>query len=196
MEDARPSAHAELFALETVVVGQPKRSWWRRYLGPVLAVSTVEGTPLGDVTLTDDTHCFLTTASGECVLRVEQSGPAEFRLATGTGREFGTLSTGRFVKTAQLRLRTERGRPLFLTRRGQLSAEWQLTETDPAPISAPAPTVLGRVTMSTIDAWIGLQRYLIETVPGLDGSERRTVLAAVVCLHLLRRPPGSSSAPA
>lgn len=183
---------ARLFALQAVVVAQPKRSRWRRYVGPVLAVSTVEGTPLAHVTETDDTHHLLTAASGEFLLHIEQFGPAEFRFDDASGREVGTVSTGRFVKTAQLLLRTEGGRSLFLTRRGQLSIEWQLTETD--PYSGPAPEVLGRVTVSTIDMWIGLQQYVVETGPGLDGSERRTVVAAVVCLHLLRRPPGGGGA--
>ncbi|MFD4607182.1 hypothetical protein ACFWOT_03535 [Streptomyces sp. NPDC058440] len=39
-----------LFELEAVVVGQPKRSRWRTYVGPALAVSIVEGTPLAWVT--------------------------------------------------------------------------------------------------------------------------------------------------
>jgi hypothetical protein len=194
VEDGRPSAEAGLFALEAVVVGQPKRSRWRRYLGPALAVSTVEGTPLARVTYTDDTHCLMTDASGERVVRIEQFGPAEFRFTDATDREVGTPSTGRFAKTWQLRLGTVQGRRLFLTRRGPLSTEWQLTETDPD--QGPAPEVLGRVTVSTVDAWIGLQQYIVETAPALDTSERRTVIASVVCLHLLRRPPGSSSAPA
>jgi hypothetical protein len=90
----------------------------------------------------------------------------------------GTASAGTFIRSWQLSLQPERGRRLLLTRRDRLS------------------TVLGRVTVSTHDAWIGLQQYLVETSPGLDTAERRTVIASVVCLHLLRRPPGGSSAPA
>ncbi|WP_326672211.1 hypothetical protein [Streptomyces canus] len=172
----RPSAEADLFAREAVVVRQPKRSWWRRYAGPALAVSTVEGTLL---------------APGECLVRIEWSGPAEFRFTDDTGREVGTAVAGHFIKTWQLTLGTEQGRRLLLTRRGHLSTEWQLTETDPH--RSPAPEVLGRVTASTHDAWIGLQQYVVETAPGLDASERRTVIASVVCLHLLRRPPGGNN---
>jgi hypothetical protein len=151
-------------------------------------VSTVEGTPLAQVTYTDDTHCSITNASGACVVRIEQSGPAQFRFTDATDREVGTAGTGRFVKTWQLHLGTVQGRRLLLTRRGPLSTEWQLTETDPD--QGPAPEILGRVTVST------LQQYVVETAPALDTPERRTVVASVVCLHLLRRPPGSSSAPA
>jgi hypothetical protein len=169
--EGRPSAEADLFALEAVVVGQPKRSRWRRYAGPALAVSTVEGTLL---------------------VRIERFRSAGFRFTDDTGREVGTARAGHFIKTWQLSLETEQGRRLLLTRRGHLSTEWQLTETDPH--RRPAPEALGRVTASTHDTWIGLQQYIVETAPDLDASERRTVIASVVCLHLLRRPPGSSSA--
>ncbi|MEV3912928.1 hypothetical protein [Streptomyces canus] len=189
--EGRPTAEADLFALEAIVVRQPQRSWWRRYAGPALAVSTVEGTLLAHVTHADDTHSLLAKASGECLVRIEWSGPAEFRFTDDTGREVGTAGAGHFIKTWQLTLGTEQGRRLLLTRRGHLSTEWQLTETDPH--RSPAPEVLGRVTASTHDAWIGLQQYLVETAPGLDASERRTVIASVVCLHLLRRPPGSNN---
>jgi hypothetical protein len=183
-----------LFELEAVVVGQPKRSRWRRYVGPALAVSTVEGTPLARVTCTDDTHCVLTKASGEFVVGIEQFGPVEFRFTDAADREVGTADARGLAKTRQLSLRTERGRRLLLTRPGLLHAEWHLTQTDPE--GGPAPGVLGRVTVSTIDSWIGLQQYVVEMDPRLGASERRTVVASVVCLHLLRRPPGATTAPA
>ncbi|MER7564045.1 hypothetical protein ABTZ93_13880 [Streptomyces sp. NPDC097941] len=157
-------------------------------------MSTVEGTLLAHVTHTDDTHSLLTKASGGCLVRIEQFEPATFRFTDDTGRAAGTAGAGTFIRSWQLSLRTERGRRLLLTRRGHLSTEWQLTETDPH--RSPAPEVLGRVTVSTHDVWIGLQQYLVETSAGLDAAERRTVIASVVCLHLLRRPPDSSSAPA
>ena len=183
-----------LFGLEALVVGQPKRSWWRRYVGPALAVSTVEGTPLAWVTYTDDTFSVLTKTSGEFIVRIEQFGPAEFRFTDAEDREVGTAGARGLMKTRQLSLRTEQGRQLLLTRPGLLNVEWHLTETDPE--EDPAPEILGRVTVSTIDSWIGLQQYVVETDPRLNASERRTVVASVVCLHLLRRPPGGSAAPA
>ncbi|WP_043662670.1 hypothetical protein [Streptomyces xylophagus] len=188
------------FELETVVVGQPKRSWWRRYRGPALAVSTVEGTQLALVTHTDDTDSLLTDTSGRSLVRIErharygQLGPVRFRFTDVTDREIGTAGTRGLVKSRQLSLRTERGRQLLLTKGGYTSIEWQLTETDPE--QSPAPEILGRVTVSTIDAWMGLQQYVVETDARLDASERRTLVASVVCLHLVRRPPGDSSAPA
>jgi hypothetical protein len=183
-----------LFELEAVVVGQPKRSHWRRYVGPALAVSTVQGTPLASVTYTDDTYSVLTTTSGEFIVRIERFGPVEFRFTDAADRELGTARARRLVKTRQLSLQTEQGRQLFLTRLGLLYTEWRLTETDPE--RDPAPEILGRVTVSTIDSWIGLQQYVAEMDPRLDARERRTVIASVVCLHLLRRPPGDSAAPA
>ncbi|MGW3124768.1 hypothetical protein [Streptomyces sp. NPDC001123] len=188
------------FALEAVVVGQPKRSKWRTYRGPVLAVSTVEGTPLAEVTDIDHTQFVLTATSGEVVVRIEkrswsepfqQFGPVRFHFTDGADREIGTAGAGGVVKSRQLSLRTERGRRLLLTRQGQLSVEWHLTDT--APEGGPAPKTLGRVTVSTIDSWIGLQQYVVEMDPRLDVSERRTVVASVVCLHLIRRPPGEGS---
>ncbi|NUR02696.1 MAG: hypothetical protein HOY79_41070 [Streptomyces sp.] len=43
---------------------------------------------------------------------------------------------------------------------------------------------------------IGLRQYVVDTGPRLEAGDRRTVLTAVICLHLLRRPPGDSAAPA
>ncbi|MEV6295035.1 hypothetical protein AB0M41_32460 [Streptomyces sp. NPDC051896] len=189
-----PTTESGLFELDAVVVGQPKRSRWRRYVGPALAVSTAQGTPLAWVRYTDDTYSVLTTTSGEFIVRIEQFGPAEFRFTDAADREVGTAGARGFSKTRQLRLQTEQGRRLFLTRPGLLYIEWHLTETDPE--GDPAPEILGRVTVSTIDSWIGLQQYVVEMGPRLDASERRTVVASVVCLHLLRRPPGASTAPA
>ncbi|MEU1192968.1 hypothetical protein [Streptomyces sp. NPDC005859] len=189
-----------LFELEAVVVGQPKRSQWRRYVGPALAVSTVEGTPLARVTHTDDTHSLLTKTSGEFIVRIKrrsrfgQFGPVRFHFTDAADQEVGTACARGLVKTRQLGVQTEQGRQLLLTRRGHLSDEWRLTESDPE--GGPAPEILGRVSVSTIDTWLGLQQYVVETDPRLDVSERRTIVASVVCLHLLRRPPGDSAAPA
>jgi hypothetical protein len=183
-----------LFELEAVVVGQPRRSRWRRYLGPDLAVSTVEGTPLAWVTYPDDTYSVLTKTSGEFIVGIEQFGPVEFRFTDAADREVGTAGALGLIKTRQLGLQTEQGRQLFLTRLGLLYSEWHLTETDPE--EGPAPEILGRVTVSTIDSWIGLQQYVVEMAPRLDASQRRTVVASVVCLHRLRRPPGASTTPA
>ncbi|MEU3248237.1 MULTISPECIES: hypothetical protein [unclassified Streptomyces] len=183
-----------LFELEAVVVRQPKRSRWRRYAGPALAVSTVKGTPLAWVTYSDDTYSLLTKTSGEFIVGIEQLGPVEFRFTDAADREVGTAGASGLIKTRQLGLQTEQGRQLLLTRPGLLFAEWHLTETDPE--GGPAPEILGRVTVSTIDSWMGLQQYVVEMDPRLDASERRTVVASVVCLHLLRRPPGAHIAPA
>ncbi|MFJ4199608.1 hypothetical protein ACIP2Y_08230 [Streptomyces sviceus] len=130
---------ADLFAQEALVVAQPKRSRWRRYTGPALAVSTVEGTLLA---------------------------PVGFRFADATDREAGTVDARGPVKTGQLSPCTAHGRTLLLTRRGALSTEWQLTESDPH--RSPAPEVLGRVRVSTIDGWLGLQQYIVVTDPRLD----------------------------
>ncbi|MET9889153.1 hypothetical protein ABZZ47_02875 [Streptomyces sp. NPDC006465] len=189
-----------LFELEAVVVGQPERSRWRRYVGPALAVSTVEGTLLAQVTHTDDTHSLLAKASGECIVRIKRRsrfgpfGPVRFHFTDSADSEVGTAVARGVVKTLRLTLQTEQGRQLLLTRWGHVPAEWLLTETDPR--RSPTPEILGRVTVSSVDAWLGLQRYVVETNPRLDASERRTVVASVVCLHLLRRPPGDSAAPA
>ncbi|MGW2827263.1 hypothetical protein ACWC24_40765 [Streptomyces sp. NPDC001443] len=194
-------AEPGLFELDAVVVRQPKRPWVRRYSGPDLTVSSVEGIPLGLVTYVNDTLFLLTEVSGDHVVRIEkrarlapfeQFAPTSFRFADAAGREVGTAGTRGLVKSRQLSLRTERGRRLFLTRLGNLGLEWQLTETEagPDPDQGPAPGILGRVTASTVDRWVGLQQYVVEAGPDLDVSERRTVIASVVCLHLLRRPPG------
>ncbi|MFG2950844.1 hypothetical protein [Streptomyces adustus] len=212
-----------LFELEAVVVGQPKRSWWRRYSGPDLTVSSLEGVPLALVTHIDDTLSLLTEVSGEHVVRIErrarfgpfeQFAPTSFHFVDAAGREVGTAGTRGLVRTRQLSLRTEQGRRLLLTRLGNLGLEWRLTETatetetgkgtgkgtgtgtgtgtDPedSPDQGPVPEALGRVTVSTVDRWVGLQQYVVELGPGLGASERLTVVASVVCLHLLRRPPG------
>lgn len=182
-----------LFESETVLVGQPKRSWWRRYTGPALVVSTPAGTPLGQVVYTDDAYGVLATTSGRFVVRIEQSGPARFRLTDAADREVGTVDARGPAGTRRLALGTQGGRRFLLTRPGLLSTEWDLTQS--GPDGGPAPELLGRVTVSTVDAWLGLQRYLVEVDPRLDASDRRTVLASVVCLHRLRRPPGGTGSP-
>lgn len=194
-----PMPESGPFELEAVVVGQPKRSRWRSYTGPALTVSTVEGTRLALVTHTDDTNYLLTATSGEFIARIKrrtsygQFGPVRFRFTDVADREIGTAVARGLVKRRQLSLRTEQGRQLLLTWRGYTSIEWQLTDTDPEQL--PAPEILGRVTVSTVDAWLGLQQYVVETDSGLDASERRTVIASVVCLHLIRRPPGGGASP-
>ncbi|WP_244372022.1 hypothetical protein [Streptomyces griseorubiginosus] len=182
-----------MFDLDAVVVAQPKRSRWRRYLGPALAVSTPEGTALATVTCTDDTHCVLTHTSGEVIVHIEHSGPAEFRFTDAAQREVGHADAPGVFKSLQLKLQTDRGRHLFLSRPGLPFTRWHLTET--APEGVPTQGILGRVTVSTIDSWIGLQQYVVDMDPRLEASDRRTVVAAVICLHLLRRPPGDSTAP-
>ncbi|MBW8798648.1 MAG: hypothetical protein JF597_35275 [Streptomyces sp.] len=194
-------AEPDLFALEAVVVGQPKRSKWRTYRGPALAVSTVEGTPLAEVTDIGHMHFVLTRTSGEVVVRIEkrswaesfqQFGPVRFHFVDGADREIGTAGARGLVKSRQLSLWTEQGRRLLLTRLSAASVEWRLTEADPES-GDPAPEILGRVEVSTIDPWLGLQQYVVEMTPRLDASERRTFVASVVCLHLIRRPPGEGS---
>ncbi|MFD7872924.1 hypothetical protein ACFV5G_02145 [Streptomyces sp. NPDC059766] len=190
-----------LFEREAVVVEQPRRSWWRRHTGPDLTVTSLDGIPLALVTHIDDTLSVLTEVSGEYVVRIdrrsrsglfEQFAPTRFHFVDAAGREVGTAGARGLVKTRQLSLGTEQGRRLFLTRLGNLGLEWHLTETEADPDEGPAAGILGRVTVSTVDRWFGLQRYVVETDPGLDVSERRTVVASVVCLHLLRRPPGGN----
>ncbi|MEU9380743.1 lonely Cys domain-containing protein, partial [Streptomyces sp. NPDC048279] len=157
-----------LFESETVLVGQPKRSWWRRYTGPALVVSTPAGTPLGQVVYTDDAYGVLATTSGRFVVRIEQSGPARFRLTDAADREVGTVDARGPAGTRRLALGTQGGRRFLLTRPGLLSTEWDLTQS--GPDGGPAPELLGRVTVSTVDAWLGLQRYLVEVDPRLDAG--------------------------
>jgi hypothetical protein len=191
-EDEVRMTEPGLFDLDAVVVGQPKRSRWRRYLGPALAVSTREGTTLAWVTCTDDTHYVLTHTSGDVIVRIEQYGPAEFRFTDPAHREIGHADAPGLFKSLQLKLRTDQGRHLFLTRPGLPYTQWHLTET--APEGVPTQGLVGRVTVSTIDPWIGLQQYVVDMDPRLGAGDRRTVVA-VICLHLLRRPPGDSAAP-
>ncbi|OQR64402.1 hypothetical protein B6E66_08775 [Streptomyces maremycinicus] len=61
-----------LFGLDSVVVGQPRRSRWRRYAGPALAVSTRERTPLAHVTRLDDTRWLLAETSGDLVMWINR----------------------------------------------------------------------------------------------------------------------------
>ncbi|WP_329264061.1 hypothetical protein OG223_49675 [Streptomyces sp. NBC_01478] len=188
MPDAGP------FEREVVVVAQPERSRWRRYAGPALTVSTAEGTQLALVTNTDDTDFLLTDTSGRFLVRINrrfswgQFGPVRFRFTGVTDREIGTARTHGLIKSRQLSLRTEGGRQFLLTRLFDTTNEWRLTETDPE--QNPAAEILGRVAVSSIDPVLGLQQYVVETDARLDVSERRTVIASVVSLHLVRRPPG------
>ncbi|MFF3617245.1 hypothetical protein [Streptomyces sp. NPDC002580] len=177
-------------------MGQPKRSRWRDYKGPDLVASTVQGVPLGHVTFTDDTCSVLTRATGEVIVRIDRFRSARFwsarfSITAADGREVGTAGARGLVKSLQLSLRSEQGRGLHLSRASLMHTEWHLTEA--GPDGRPGPEVLGRVTMSTIDSWIGLEQYVVEMDSRLDAAERRTVVASVVCLHRIRRPPGNST---
>ncbi len=106
-----------LFELETVVVAQPKRSRWRRYGGPVLTLSTVEGERLAHVTHIDDSHWLITKTSGEFIAGITKRsrfgpfGAVRFHF-TGTGNEqVGTAAAQGLVKTRQLSLQTGQKRP-------------------------------------------------------------------------------------
>ncbi|MFJ8111788.1 hypothetical protein [Streptomyces sp. NPDC096132] len=192
--------HPALFEPATLVVGQPRRSRWRRYVGPALAVSTVEGTLLAVVTQLTPSQYALREPSGPLVVRIRKRSrfgefwAARFHFTDAGGRDVGTAGARGLVKTAQLTLHTAQGRRLFLTRRSLLPGLWELTETDPEPNERPEP--VGRVTARSADPWLGLQEYVVEMDARLEPAERRTLIASVVCLHLLRRPPGSSAATA
>jgi hypothetical protein len=157
VEEGRPSAEAGLFAREAVVVGQPKRSRWRRYAGPALAVSTVDGTLLAHVTHTDDAHSLLTKASGECVVRIEKSSrfgqfgqfgqfePVRFHLPDATNREIGTVDARGPVKSGQ---HAAAGRPSVSEAPPQIrkraSSSTQSNPAPPRPTSPRPPASAGR----------------------------------------------------
>ncbi|MGW4440796.1 hypothetical protein ACWELO_34610 [Streptomyces sp. NPDC004596] len=207
-----PLRGAGPFESTVVVIAQTERPFfegWKALLagpGPLLVLSTAEDTPLGAVKpipksrpgLPRDDYA-LVGPEGSLLLQIEVDdvlpslGKVRFRFTDASGDEVGTAVTRWFLRSRELHLRTAEGRHLCLSRAGA-NREWLMADSAREQDRREAP--VGRVTVSTMKSWSGRQRYVVETGPELELTERRGVVASAVCLHLLRRVLAGGTSPA
>ncbi|NUS10826.1 MAG: hypothetical protein HOY69_05390 [Streptomyces sp.] len=195
--DAVAGPAAELFGLPTLVVAQPRRNLLRTYEGPLLELCAADGTPLADVeTRTPGRAYTVVTRGGGIALRIEvdtrpRSWRPHFRLTDGRGGAVGTARSRKVLPRASaLELRPADGAGLLLSRTAPASPQWTVREGESALLP-----VLGRVTSSAYGPLHARQRYVVELGDELGSARRRFVVGSVVCLYLVRRVLGGSSAP-
>ncbi|WUH93666.1 hypothetical protein OG900_28515 [Streptomyces sp. NBC_00433] len=186
----------ELFGLGAVVVAQPRRGLFGRYKGPVLELCDVDGTPLADVETGRPGRMYtVVNRGGGVALRIEVGTRRlrpHFRLTDGQGAAVGTAQSRRVLPRAfALELRGADGAGLLLSRTTPASLQWAVREGEPK-----ASPVLGTVTSSAFGPLHTLLRYVVEFSDELGPAQRQLVVGSVVCLHLVRRVLGGSSAPA
>ena len=189
-------AGQELFGLGTVVVAQPRRRLFGTYKGPVLELCGADGTPLADVeTGRPGRRYAVVNRGGGVVLRIEVGTRRlrpHFRLTDGQGAAVGTAQSRKVLPRAYaLELRSADGAGLLLSRAAPASPRWTVGEGEPK-----ASPVLGLVTSSAFGPLHSFQRYAVELGDELGPAQRQLVVGSVVCLHLVRRVLGGSSAPA
>ncbi|MER7958438.1 hypothetical protein [Streptomyces sp. NPDC096030] len=174
----------ELFTLGTLILSEPKRPVLRRYRGPRMQVAAEDGRVLAHLHERGTFSYVLQDLEGRSVLGVDLvSGGAitrpRFRLTDGDGRPLGEAhAPGRVNRTRLLDLRTGSG-ALRLTRTAVMGRTW-LVEDD-------LDRAVGRVTVSTWRSMDGLQRYQVEPDPRAESEQRRLLVAATVCLQVIRR---------
>ncbi|MFF4653505.1 hypothetical protein [Streptomyces sp. NPDC001380] len=198
---AEHGAIAELFTAPSVFLSQPKWSAFLTRRSPVLLVSAPDGTALGAVReeappgplfeqlwAKTGRRFLMRDASDIPLLHVEVVpgrygfGRRSFRFTDGGGRSVGEAKPKHAIwQSKELAVRTAEGTSLRLVLEDPPWSGWVVKDE--------ADAVLGTVTTSTVESLTGAQRYTVESGAGLPPSGRRVVIAAVICLHLIRWPP-------
>lgn len=187
-------AVAELFSLDGVILAQPRRPILRSYHGPRMNLSSADGTVFGHLHKRGEYEYTVRDLKSRALLSIDLVSGAAFgrplfQLADGQDRRIGEVQTqGRVFRTRLLHVRTEGG-TLRLTRNAPMGRIW-LVEDD-------ADVRLGRVTVSTVRSFDGLQQYAVELDQRAGAGQGRLIVAAVVCLQVVRRwIDGSGGSPA
>lgn len=182
---------AELFGLDALILAQPRRPILRSHHGPKMHLSAADGTVLGHLHERGTYAYSVQDLGGRPLLRIRLISGAAFgrplfHLADGRDRPIGEVrSRGRMLRAGLLQVRTD-GRTLHLTRNAPAGRMW-LVQDD-------AHDRLGRVTASTVRSFDGLQQYAVELDRRAGAEQRRLIVAAVVCLQVVRRWIGGSEA--
>ena len=184
------NAIAELFGLEAVNLVEPRRPIVGRYRGPKMDLSAKDGAVLGHL-VERGKHAYAYTLqdlAAQPLLRIDRISKASaarlvFRLADGQDRPLGEVRTrGSVVRTRQLEVRAEAG-TLRLTRNAPMRGTWLVRDD--------ADDQLGLIRASAARSLADIQRYAVELDQRTGPEQRRLILAAVVCLQVVRRWSGN-----
>ncbi|MEU4269399.1 hypothetical protein [Streptomyces sp. NPDC026092] len=174
----------ELFTLGRLILAEPKRPVLRRYHGPRMHVAAEDGTVLAHLHERGTFAYVLQDLAGRSVLGVDLVSKGviarpRFRLTDGDGLPLGEArAPGRVNRTRRLDVRTGSG-ALRLTRTAVMGRTWLVHDQ--------LDRAVGRVTVSTWRSMDGLQRYEVEPDPRTESEQRRLLVAATVCLQVIRR---------
>lgn len=174
----------ELFTLGTLILSEPKRSVLRRCRGPKMHVGVEDGSVLAHLHECGTFAYVLQDLGGRPVLGVDLVSQGafarpRFRLTDGEGRPLGEAhAPGRVNRTRLLDVRTGSG-ALRLTRNAVMGRTWFVQDQ--------LDRAVGRVTVSTWRPLDGLQQYRVELDRRAGNEQRRLVVAATVCLQVIRR---------
>ncbi|MFJ7948980.1 hypothetical protein ACIQ6K_35965 [Streptomyces sp. NPDC096354] len=180
---------AELFSLGALILAQPRRPVLRRYHGPKMNLSAADGTVFGHLHEHGTYAYDVQDLKGRPLLRIDLISGAVFgrplfQLTDDRDRLIGEVqSHGRVLRARQLQVRA-RGGMLHLTRHAPMGRIWLVQDE--------SGDRLGRVTASTVRSFDGLQQYAVELDRRVGAEQGRLIVAAVVCLQVVRRWIGGS----
>ncbi|MFD9030994.1 hypothetical protein ACFVZW_07580 [Streptomyces sp. NPDC059567] len=182
----------ELFSLRTVILAEPRRSLLRTYHGPKMHLAAEDGTVLAHLH-ERGTFAYALRGLGnrhllgvDLVSRRALARP-RFQLTDAGGRPIGEVyAPGRVNHTRLLDIRSGND-TLRFTRTALLGKTWLVRDHIDCEV--------GRVTVSSVRSLDGLQQYRVESDRSAGSEQRRLIVAATVCLQVIRRwlaaPQGS-----
>ncbi|MFE5485510.1 hypothetical protein [Streptomyces sp. NPDC056527] len=182
----------ELFSLPTVILAEPRRSLLRTYCGPKMHLAAEDGTVLAHLHDCGTFAYALRDLGNRHLLGVDlvsrrALARPRFRLTDAGGRPIGEVhAPGRVNHTRLLDIRSGDD-ALRLTRTALMGKTWLVRDQSDREV--------GRVTVSTVRSLDGLQQYRVEPDRWAGSDQRRLIVAATVCLQVIRRwltaPQGS-----
>ncbi|MFF9012379.1 hypothetical protein ACF09C_05310 [Streptomyces sp. NPDC014870] len=184
------------FGLDTVILAEPRRSVLRRYVGPRMHMAAEDGTVLAYLDERGTFAYVLHDLDDRPLLRVDLlSGRGGFtrpgfRVTGPEGDPIGEVrAAGRLHHTRLLDVGTPQSGTLRITRNALLGRAWRVWDDSDG--------LVAEVTASTVRAFDGLQGYRVAFDPRTGIEQRRLVVGATVCLHVIRRllnPPQGNAA--
>lgn len=177
----------ELFGRRgTVILTEPRRPILRPWHGPRMHLLAADGTVLAHLHEPVGFGYVLRDLADRPVLAVDLvSGKGlarpRFQVSDPGGAPIGEVrSPHRSSHTRLLEIRTEDGTgTLRVTRNAFMGRTWSVRDRHDGET--------GRLTVSTARAFDGLQQYRVELDGHADREQRLLVVAAAVCLQVIRR---------
>lgn len=175
----------EVFGLDVVILAEPRRSVLRAYHGPKMHLAADDGTVLAHLHERGPFTYALRDLGNRPLLGVDLVsgrglGRPRFRLTDARSCQIGEVyAPGRINHTRLLDIRTGNGDALRLTRTALMGKIWLVRDH--------LDVGVGRVTVSTVRSFDGLQQYRVELDRHAPSEQRRLAVAATVCLQVIRR---------